>query len=198
MKISRITLMMMLFVMGIAVATFAGCSSGGSPTPDTGGLPPEPSDDGLPPEPSDDGLPPEPSDDGLPPEPSDDERDATVAGVDTNNNGVRDDVERALHARHPDMTPTMMSALMQNAKAYQIAVMAGVSLAPDAIDEAVREIGDAVACLDDRFGDAAYDELIFIEYTTVNTAARSDADIGFNDALSGQFFGAEQDNTCEQ
>ena len=172
--------MMMLFVMGIAVATFAGCSSGGSPTPDTGGLPPEPSDD------------------GLPPEPSDDERDATVAGVDTNNNGVRDDVERALHARHPDMTPTMMSALMQNAEANQIAVMAGVSLAPDTIDEAAREIGDAVACLDDRFGDVAYDELIFIEYTTVNTATRSDAYNEFNDALSGQFFSVDQENTCEQ
>ena len=38
----------------------------------------------------------------LPPEPPADERDRTVAGVDANANGVRDDVELEIHRRHAD------------------------------------------------------------------------------------------------
>ena len=38
--------------------------------------------------------------DALPPVPNKDENDATVAGIDKNNNGVRDDVELAIFALH--------------------------------------------------------------------------------------------------
>ena len=37
----------------------------------------------------------------LPPQPYEPENDATVAGLDKNNNGIRDDVELAIFAKYP-------------------------------------------------------------------------------------------------
>ena len=38
----------------------------------------------------------------LPPQPYEPENDATVAGIDKNNNGIRDDVELAIFAKYPN------------------------------------------------------------------------------------------------
>lgn len=40
--------------------------------------------------------------DALPPVPNTDENNATVAGIDSNNNGIRDDVELAIFAKYPN------------------------------------------------------------------------------------------------
>ncbi len=47
----------------------------------------------------------------LPPEPSPNEVDATVAGVDANANGIRDDVELALFKKYPDNIALRAAAL---------------------------------------------------------------------------------------
>lgn len=81
----------------------------------------------------------------LPPMPPELERDATVAGVDSNNNGVRDDVEIAIHKRHPD-SPKIRAAQLQYAMALQsriVEVFSGATLVA-ASEELVR----AYSCID--------------------------------------------------
>lgn len=54
----------------------------------------------------------------LPPKPDERENNRTVAGVDANTNGIRDDVELAIHERHPD-SPKIRAAQLQYAMALQ-------------------------------------------------------------------------------
>lgn len=55
----------------------------------------------------------------LPPPPNKQENDATVEGVDANNNGVRDDVELAIFEKYPD-SPRVRAAQLQYAMALQM------------------------------------------------------------------------------
>ncbi len=54
----------------------------------------------------------------LPPEPDPDVNNATLLGVDSNNNGVRDDVERWIFKTYDE--PIVQAVAMQNARAFQI------------------------------------------------------------------------------
>ena len=54
----------------------------------------------------------------LPPEPDPDVNNATLLGVDANNNGVRDDVERWIFKEYDE--PIVQAVAMQNARAFQI------------------------------------------------------------------------------
>jgi len=55
----------------------------------------------------------------LPPPPDEEKNNATVEGVDSNNNGVRDDVELAIFALHPDEA-RVRAAQLQYAMGIQI------------------------------------------------------------------------------
>ena len=56
----------------------------------------------------------------LPPAPNPKEMNATLAGVDSNHNGIRDDVELALFKRYPDPSSLQIrAATLQYAKALQ-------------------------------------------------------------------------------
>ena len=55
----------------------------------------------------------------LPPEPEAELKDATVRGIDANDNGIRDDVELAIFAEYPDSAKTR-AALLQYALALQM------------------------------------------------------------------------------
>ncbi|OGC87685.1 hypothetical protein A2949_02180 [Candidatus Adlerbacteria bacterium RIFCSPLOWO2_01_FULL_54_21b] len=55
----------------------------------------------------------------LPPVPDESENNATVAGVDTNNNGVRDDVELAIFKKYPN-SAKIRAAELQYAMALQL------------------------------------------------------------------------------
>lgn len=55
----------------------------------------------------------------LPPPPNKQENDATVEGVDVNNNGVRDDVELAIFQKYPD-SPHVRAAQLQYALTQQM------------------------------------------------------------------------------
>ncbi len=55
----------------------------------------------------------------LPPAPDQTENDATVAGIDQNNNGVRDDVELAIFKKYPN-SPKIRAAELQYAMALQL------------------------------------------------------------------------------
>jgi len=55
----------------------------------------------------------------LPPAPDEAANNATLAGVDTNHNGIRDDVERAIYFAHKDSAKTS-AAMLQYAKELQM------------------------------------------------------------------------------
>src|SRR3989338_9125602 len=55
----------------------------------------------------------------LPPEPDTVENNATLSGVDSNNNGIRDDVERAIYAKYKD-NKRVAIAMLQYAKELQM------------------------------------------------------------------------------
>ena len=55
----------------------------------------------------------------LPPEPDKVLNDSTLLGIDTNNNGVRDDVERWIYETYKDKHPIYIDIAMQGAKAKQ-------------------------------------------------------------------------------
>lgn len=55
----------------------------------------------------------------LPPEPNKEENDATLAGIDANTNGIRDDVERAIYFKYQASAKEAAPAL-QYAKALQM------------------------------------------------------------------------------
>ena len=78
----------------------------------------------------------------LPPDPGDEGK-ATVAGIDSDNDGVRDDVQRSIFLSYKD--PTLRSALMQQARAMQKYLL-------DAHDQEktithAQELRNASACL---------------------------------------------------
>ncbi|MDB5225329.1 MAG: hypothetical protein JWL87_281 [Candidatus Adlerbacteria bacterium] len=55
----------------------------------------------------------------LPPEPNEAENNATLAGIDSNNNGIRDDVERAIYFKYQESAKAAAPAF-QYAKALQM------------------------------------------------------------------------------
>jgi len=55
----------------------------------------------------------------LPPEPDPVENNKTLVGVDSNSNGIRDDVERAIYLKHKD-TKRVAIAMLQYAKELQM------------------------------------------------------------------------------
>jgi|SRR3989344_2359555 len=55
----------------------------------------------------------------LPPEPDPTKNNATLVGVDSNSNGIRDDVERAIYLKYKD-TPRVAIPMLQYAKELQM------------------------------------------------------------------------------
>ena len=55
----------------------------------------------------------------LPPEPDPKINNATLLGIDSNNNGVRDDVERWIYKTYKDKHPIHIDIAMQAARAYK-------------------------------------------------------------------------------
>ncbi len=121
-----------------------------------------------------------------------------VHGIDSDDDGIRDDVEKAIRKRFPRASPRKLNALMQDARAKQMTLLAGTTLHPDAIEEAARQIRRSVSCLrhvslHDTDANGA-----FITYTTVNTPARSEAYIRFNEAMSGTVSGDPDGDPCDE
>ncbi len=56
----------------------------------------------------------------LPPEPDPKVNNATLLGVDSNNNGVRDDVERWIYEKYKDKHPIHIDIAMQAARGYKL------------------------------------------------------------------------------
>lgn len=110
----------------------------------------------------------------LPPEPDAKENNATLAGVDINTNGIRDDVERAIYLKYKD-SPRTVIPMLQYAKELQmeftevynsetlIAVIQEEGRGYGCIndDEKVQEVEDLVLNTDKRY---QYGETIARKY----------------------------------
>ncbi len=102
----------------------------------------------------------------LPPQPDQAENDATVAGVDRNNNGIRDDVELAIFKKYPNDKKARAAALqyamteqMYLTRVYNVETWKAVA----------EEVGRAGICVLEARGDRKIvDDIVF------NTQIRKD------------------------
>jgi len=121
----------------------------------------------------------------LPPMPDETLNNATLLGVDSNNNGVRDDVERKIYAVYK--RPVEQAYMMQDAKWYPQTLEDPVAAAKS--KELEKEHWNLYSCngyLEDNIGIKLSDNTVsFMENAYFNTKERMRAYIEFNEAMSG-------------
>lgn len=128
-----------------------------------------------------------PADDGIVPDPGPG-NDRTLAGIDSNHDGVRDDVERLIEINFAG-SPDSIAALRQGARAMQRALVdtaTGGPVASDA-DDSARAL-ECVMAVRPSDGARYYLELVA---EMVDTDLRLDRYLDFNEALSGLSFTSE-------
>ena len=121
----------------------------------------------------------------------------TVAGIDIDGNGVRDDVDAWLSARFPE--PGQRAAALQAAKALQAVLT--LPEGQQAARAASRRVTDAAQCVFMRFPVASNTNPAVVshelEALTFNTPPRQRAYRAYNKALSGSVAPLPEGNTCE-
>jgi hypothetical protein len=124
---------------------------------------------------------------------------ATLSGIDSNNNGVRDDVEIAIYKFAPSLDQeTQRQALMQAAKGFQASVLAGdqnnTELALAALEEMLR----GLQCLGESYpDDSIRTATTLLEITIANTDERLFAYWRYNELLSGRIYeSVDYPNPC--
>ncbi len=127
------------------------------------------------------------------------ERGTTLAGSDTDGNGVRDDIEAYISAQYSGIS--QRAAAMQAAKALQAALLVNVQ---DAIatKDVSRKITYAANCIFDRFLGASASRnparvMRELEGITANTKPRLLAYLAYNKALDGTSSALPEGDTCE-
>ncbi len=123
---------------------------------------------------------------GLPPDPSEAGK-ATVEGVDSDHDGVRDDIQRYIALNFLD-SEKQRAALFQEAKALQAVLKAGVTKVPKDIKSAHEASQKSSDCL--RYVIPGYErEGVYrsLESQMVNTRIRSDAYLAYDAAYSDVF-----------
>ncbi len=122
----------------------------------------------------------------LPPDPGEAGK-ATIEGIDTDKDGVRDDVQIAIYERHP-VDEKVRKALEANSMALQQAIVGASESDNEKIYSAMDAIGVSSYCLV-RATDNPHAESDFVERKMMNTSERSAAYMKFSEAMNGQFFG---------
>lgn len=125
------------------------------------------------------------------------DRSTDIKGTDTDNNGIRDDIDAWIAAQ--PMTDEQKKAAWQMARAQQATLMA------DLTDKAaLNQLGDrtmrGVDCLADSFEpdyQKGLDLSNRIEAMTANTKERAKQYSAYNRASSGSSGGLPEGNTCE-
>ena len=131
----------------------------------------------------------------VPPDPGPD-NDKTVSGIDSNNNGIRDDVERWIAHAYPT------SAKMR-AAASQVALNTQKQITTEGLTgESAYQLGltdvSAVSCLVDNSGETGTpDNLENILALQLNTRSRANAFISFENTMGSRAFKMPKGNTCD-
>lgn len=127
------------------------------------------------------------------------DRTDSIAGVDANANGVRDDIERHIERRYTE--PAQRKAAMQTAKAFQQTLLVNTSDA-EALD-AASELGSrALTCRSAVFpgveGIPAWTQMSSdLEAMTANTKQRLLAYLAYSKARSGSVSTLPKGDTCD-
>jgi len=106
----------------------------------------------------------------LPPQPYEPENDATVAGVDKNNNGIRDDVELAIFAKYPN-SEKIRAAELQYAMTEQMFLTQVFNT--DTWKAVAEEDARAYTC---ALSVISYDESVQLQNLVFNTQTRQTAE----------------------
>jgi hypothetical protein len=127
------------------------------------------------------------------------ERGSTLAGIDANGNGVRDDVEAYISAQYGEAS--QRAAAMQVARALQAALFVNVQDVA-AAKEVSRKVTHAANCVFSRFpgppGSKDPARVIKeLEGVTANTKPRLLAYLAYNKALDGTSSALPEGDTCE-
>ena len=105
---------------------------------------------------------------GFPPDPGEAGK-KTLEGIDSDHDGLRDDLQRWIYARFPD-EPKKRAALKQMAITFQRELM--MNHDSKEMEEVNQRSEKAIACLDDTFGDEN-NELEFVQAKALNTRERT-------------------------
>lgn len=102
------------------------------------------------------------------------EANSTLVGVDSNNNGVRDDVERKLHSLFSDDARTF-SVMLVGASAYQASLLAGFSNNSVEVQKSLQQSSRFVSCyesISEEFSESFDFNNSLVEMLTLNTPER--------------------------
>jgi len=129
----------------------------------------------------------------LPPEPDPVLNNATVLGIDSNNNGVRDDVERWIYAKYGRMHPINAAIGMEAARVYQ-----KILAHPERAQELRIESYAMIACETylqyyAKMITKEVNSRYFRNQIIFNTSDREIAYDKYNDLLSGGSYRIERD-----
>jgi hypothetical protein len=109
--------------------------------------------------------------------------DASIAGIDANKNGIRDDVEHYIEKTYPD--PAQRAAMMQYAKAQQNFILTATT--PEKAQIAAQELWRSFACARSQLGRASWlDATKDVLAMYLNTRERLNAQARAQDNLAGQ------------
>ncbi len=123
------------------------------------------------------------------------DRSATVAGPDTNSNGVRDDIDRFIDAK-ADGTAQKQS-LRMTSKAMGAAMLSDVANST-ALRTATDTLNMAIACIWKNYpADTAEKMVAEVRKVTVNTRVRYDAYMKYNAAVAGTVIKLPKEVVCE-
>jgi VCBS repeat-containing protein len=140
----------------------------------------------------------------LPPEPDEKINNSTLLGIDSNNNGVRDDVERWIYYKYKDKHPIYIDIAMQAARGYK-----KVLETPAKAKEIHNEVNAVIDCSWYYRDEAQYyndpilifervDDKVFYQY--FNTDARKSVYQEYDKLLSGDTYhtldGIDMKNQC--
>ena len=130
----------------------------------------------------------------LPPDPGETGK-STLIGVDSDNDGVRDDVQIAITKLYPSDT-SAKKALLKLAVEMQEAFVAQSN---DNINQIYLEkLINATDCITITSSNPLRD-IIYIEFAMINTEDRQKAYININDTASGDFFLIDNiENSCQK
>ena len=120
----------------------------------------------------------------LPPEPDVEAGRQTVQGIDTNGNGVRDDVEHSLYRLYPLDTPRR-EILLIGAQAMQMEVLAGSENNQSAGDAASRRAAEFIACAFASRIPNVLNDTDAVDFFTLNTEARGQAYLAYEASRAG-------------
>lgn len=126
----------------------------------------------------------------LPPAPDTNINNATLEGIDINNNGVRDDVERKIFHRYPKRLHRAL--LMYSAILYQEALVRPLEMAKETQKIGTKSLDCQLYLmgLDDEINSDEFSTVTFLEDATFNTKERVRKYLDYNIALSGGSYGS--------